>query len=222
MDIERINDNTFKVYISYIDIEERGFSRDEIWFNKDKSEQLFWEMMDEVHDDDHFEELDGPLWIQVHAMEKGLEVIVTRTEITKQDERIGSNSDVDDISSKIFKNGVSSSIGTHEFDDFSSYMDELEEIPMDYTFVFESFEDVIGLAKKLDEADIQTSLYFYEEKYYLHIIFDFEITEFESVLNILSVVSEFANNSKTTIHIIQEYGNQIIESRVLDELNKHF
>ena len=78
MDIERINDNTFKVYISYIDIEERGFSRDEIWFNKDKSEQLFWEMMDEVHDDDHFEELDGPLWIQVHAMEKGLEVIVTR------------------------------------------------------------------------------------------------------------------------------------------------
>lgn len=147
MDIERINDNTFKVYISYIDIEERGFSRDEIWFNKDKSEQLFWEMMDEVHDDDHFEELDGPLWIQVHAMEKGLEVIVTRTEITKQDERIGSNSDVDDISSKIFKNGVSSSIGTHEFDDFSSYMDELEEIPMDYTFVFESFEDVIGLAK---------------------------------------------------------------------------
>ncbi|MFJ7825189.1 adaptor protein MecA [Psychrobacillus sp. NPDC096623] len=222
MDIERINDNTFKVYISYIDIEERGFSRDEIWFNKDKSEQLFWEMMDEVHDDDHFEELDGPLWIQVHAMEKGLEVIVTRTEITKQDERLGNNSDVDDISSKIFKNGVSSSIGPHEFDDFSSYMEELEDIPTDYTFVFESFDDVIGLAKKLDEADLQTSLYFYEEKYYLHIVFDFDITEFESVLNTLSIVSEFANSSKTTIHMIEEYGKQIIADAVLDELNKHF
>lgn len=222
MDIERINDNTFKVYISYIDIEERGFSRDEIWFNKDKSEQLFWEMMDEVHDDDHFEELDGPLWIQVHAMEKGLEVIVTRTEITKHDDRLGSNSDVDDISSKIFKNGVSSSIGPHEFDDFSSYMDELEEMPTDYTFVFENFDDVIGLAKKLDESDLQTSLYHYEEKYYMHIVFDFDITEFESVLNTLSIVSEFASNSKTTIHIIQEYGKQIIESGVLDELNKHF
>ncbi|SDM45966.1 adapter protein MecA 1/2 [Psychrobacillus sp. OK028] len=222
MDIERINDNTFKVYISYIDIEERGFSRDEIWFNKDKSEQLFWEMMDEVHDDDHFEELDGPLWIQVHAMEKGLEVIVTRTEITKQDERLGNNSDVDDISSKIFKNGVSSSIGPHEFDDFSSYMEELEDIPTDYTFVFESFDDVIGLAKKLDEGDLQTSLYFYEEKYYLHIVFDFDITEFESVLNTLSIVSEFANSSKTTIHMIEEYGKQIIADAVLDELNKHF
>ena len=222
MDIERINDNTFKVYISYIDIEERGFSRDEIWFNKDKSEQLFWEMMDEVHDDDHFEELDGPLWIQVHAMEKGLEVIVTRTELTKQDERLGNNSDADDISGKIFKNGVSSSIGPHEFDDFSSYMDELDEIPMDYTFVFESFDDVIGLAKKLDEEELQTSLYFYEEKYYLHIVFDFDVTEFEFVLNTLSIVSEFASNSKTTIHLIQEYGKQIIADGVLDELNKHF
>ena len=222
MDIERINDNTFKVYISYIDIEERGFSRDEIWFNKDKSEQLFWEMMDEVHDDDHFEELDGPLWIQVHAMEKGLEVIVTRTELAKQDERLGNSSDVDDISNKIFKNGVSSSIGPHEFDDFSSYLDELEEIPTDYTFIFESFEDVIGLAKKLDEADLLTSLYYYEEKYYLHIVFDFDVTEFDSVLNTLSIVSEFANNSKTTIHIIQEYGKQIIASGVIDELNKHF
>lgn len=222
MDIERINDNTFKVYISYIDIEERGFSRDEIWFNKDKSEQLFWEMMDEVHDDDHFEELDGPLWIQVHAMEKGLEVIVTRTELTKQDERLGNNSDGDDLSNKIFKNGVSSSIGSHEFDDFSSYMEDLEEIPTDYTFVFENFDDVIGLAKKLDEADLQTSLYFYEEKYYLHIVFDFDITEFDTVLNVLSIVSEFGNSSKTTIHIIEEYGKQIIADGVLDELNKHF
>ena len=80
---------------------------------------------------------------------------------------------------KYLKMGSSSSIGPHEFDDFSSYMEDLEEIPTDYTFVFESFDDVIGLAKKLDEAELQTSLYFYEEKYYLHIVFDFDITEFE-------------------------------------------
>ena len=49
MDIERINDHTVKFYISYIDIEERGFDREEIWYNRDRSEELFWEMMDEVH-----------------------------------------------------------------------------------------------------------------------------------------------------------------------------
>lgn len=221
MDIERINDNTFKVYISYIDIEERGFSRDEIWFNKDKSEQLFWEMMDEVHDDDHFEELDGPLWIQVHAMEKGLEVIVTRTEMAK-DERSDDSLSAEDLSNKIFKNAVSNSMGPHEFDDFSNYMDDLDEIPSEYTFIFENFEDVIGLSKKLDDIDLDTSLYHYNEKYYLHVIFDMDMVELEVILNTLSVISEFGQSTKTTIHIIQEYGKEIIAANVMEELKKHF
>lgn len=222
MDIERINDNTFKVYISYIDIEERGFSRDEIWFNKDKSEQLFWEMMDEVHDDDHFDELDGPLWIQVHAMEKGLEVIVTRTEMAKQDERSDDNYEMEDISNKIFKNGVSSSIGPHEFNDFSNYMDDLDEIPSDYTFKFEKLDDLLVLAKKLDKVNFETSLYYYEEAYHLHVNFDLDEMEFETILNTLSVISEFANSTKTTIHMIQEYGKEIITNDVFQELNRHF
>ncbi|MBD7942955.1 MULTISPECIES: adaptor protein MecA [Psychrobacillus] len=220
MDIERINDNTFKVYISYIDIEERGFSRDEIWFNKDKSEQLFWEMMDEVHDDDHFEELDGPLWIQVHAMEKGLEVIVTRTEMAK-DEQSDDSLRSEDLSNKIFKNAVSN-MGPHEFDDFSNYMDDLDEIPSEYTFVFENFEDVIGLSKKLEDLDFDTSLYHYNEKYYLHVAFDMDLVELEAILNTLSVISEFGQSTKTTIHIIQEYGKEIIANNVMEELNRHF
>ena len=65
-------------------------------------------------------------------------------------------------------------------------------------------------------------MYHYEEKYYLHVIFDFEITEFEEVLNTLSVISEFANSTKTTIHMIQEYGKEIIVNDVLDEFNRHF
>ncbi|GAA3329607.1 hypothetical protein GCM10020331_078360 [Ectobacillus funiculus] len=36
LDIERINDHTVKFYISYIDIEERGFNREEIWYNREK------------------------------------------------------------------------------------------------------------------------------------------------------------------------------------------
>lgn len=49
MEIERINEYTLKLYISYGDIEERGFDREEIWYNRERSEELFWEMMDEIH-----------------------------------------------------------------------------------------------------------------------------------------------------------------------------
>jgi len=82
MEIERINEHTVKFYISYLDIEERGFDREEIWYNRERSEELFWEMMDEVHQEEEFI-VEGPLWIQVQALEKGLEVLVTRAQISK-------------------------------------------------------------------------------------------------------------------------------------------
>ena len=54
MEIERINENTVKFYVSYQDVEQRGFDREEIWYNRERSEQLFWEMMDEVNDQENF------------------------------------------------------------------------------------------------------------------------------------------------------------------------
>lgn len=63
MDIERINENTLKLFISYHDIEERGFTKDEVWYNREKSEELFWSMMDEINDEEYFE-VEGPLWIK--------------------------------------------------------------------------------------------------------------------------------------------------------------
>lgn len=41
MEIERINENTVKFYLSYGDIEDRGFSKEDVWYNRDKSEELF-------------------------------------------------------------------------------------------------------------------------------------------------------------------------------------
>ena len=107
MDIERINENTVKFYISYIDIEKRGFSRDEIWFNRDKSEELFWEMMDEINDESDFE-VEGPLWIQVHAMDKGLEVTVTRAQINRDGKKVDSPFEMDE-KGKYFSNMSESS-----------------------------------------------------------------------------------------------------------------
>ena len=81
MEIERINENTLKLSISYIDIEQRGFHRDEIWYNRERSEELFWEVMDEINEDFN---PNGPLWIQVQALEKGLEIIVTQATLTSR------------------------------------------------------------------------------------------------------------------------------------------
>src|SRR5699024_2263453 len=105
MEIERINENTIKFYISYLDIEDLGYKREDIWYNRERSEQLFWHMMDEVNQKEDFSP-DGPLWIQVQAMEKGLEIIVTKAKISKHDEayelddddlELNGEEDIDDI-----------------------------------------------------------------------------------------------------------------------------
>ena len=87
MEIERINDDTVKFYISYMDIEERGFDREEIWYSRERSEELFWEMMDEIHQEEEFT-IEGPLWIQVQALEKGLEILVTRAQFSKDGQKV--------------------------------------------------------------------------------------------------------------------------------------
>src|SRR5699024_6120204 len=80
---ERVNDSTIKLFITYQDIEKRGFNKEDLWTNRKKGEEFFWSLMDEV---DHAEKesfnFEGPLWIQVHAFDKGVEVVVT-----KRDER---------------------------------------------------------------------------------------------------------------------------------------
>lgn len=87
MEIERINEHTVKFYMSYGDIEDRGFDREEIWYNRERSEELFWEVMDEVHDEEEFA-VEGPLWIQVQALDKGLEIIVTKAQLSKDGQKL--------------------------------------------------------------------------------------------------------------------------------------
>ena len=51
-----------------------------------RSEELFWEMMDEIHHEEEFVP-EGPLWIQVQALDKGLEVLVTKAQLSNDGQR---------------------------------------------------------------------------------------------------------------------------------------
>ena len=45
MRIERVDDTTVKLFITYGDIEARGFSREDLWTNRKRGEEFFWSMM---------------------------------------------------------------------------------------------------------------------------------------------------------------------------------
>lgn len=218
MEIERINENTVKFFLSYIDIEERGFTREEVWYNREKSEELFWDMMDEINEEAEFE-VEGPLWIQVHAMNNGIEVTVTRAQ--NEDGQPAESPFDEDDPRKMFQHAN------------SGIFDNVEEITpsggqgvewKDNTFFFQDFEDVIRLSKKMETFDYEasTSLYFYDGTYYLNVAYDQDEMDEKSKADMFSLISEFAMTSNMTIHRLEEYGKVIMDTDVFDQIVEHF
>ncbi|WP_129729060.1 adaptor protein MecA [Ectobacillus funiculus] len=219
MDIERINDHTVKFYISYIDIEERGFNREEIWYNREKSEQLFWEMMDEVRDQDDFF-VDGPLWIQVQALEKGIEVIVTRAQISKDGQKLELPIGLDKVIDIPLDERIESLFEQQLEQEDYTYLSQ--DGTLGFLVKFQDFEDVISLSHCIALEDIQNELYVFDGRYYLYVEFDEELHDEEEMDSILSIIMEYGEESAMTIHRVQEYGKTVISESSLSVIRKNF
>ncbi len=217
MEIERINDNTVKFYISYLDVEERGFSRDEIWFNRDKSEELFWEMMDEVNEEADFV-MEGPLWIQVQAMDKGLEVTVTRAQLTKDGQKLDLPDDIEERR-KMFSGEEA---GSQEFDEFEPVYDEGDTKKLEFSFVLSEVEELLPIAKRLMYMPVDTALYHFDGKYYMHVKFDEILHSEKDIKDQLSVITEYLQQTPMTIHRLEEYGKPIFKEDALPNVLHYF
>ncbi|MFZ7944599.1 MULTISPECIES: adaptor protein MecA [Bacillaceae] len=222
MEIERINENTVKFYISYGDIEERGFDREEIWYNRERSEELFWEMMDEVHGEEDFV-VEGPLWIQVQALDKGLEVLVTKAQLSKDGQKFELPIPNEKIKDIPVDGNIEEILDQHFNPNHSDEEDILlEEETLEFLLAFHDFEDIISLSNRAGLDDLVTKLYHFEGKYYLYTEFPEDIYEEDEIDNILSILLEYGYETQLTIHRVHEYGKEIISKDVFDELRKYF
>ncbi|MGI8314426.1 adaptor protein MecA [Halobacillus mangrovi] len=230
MEIERINENTVKFYVSYQDVEQRGFDREEIWYNRERSEQLFWEMMDEVNDQENFQ-ADGPLWIQVQAMDKGLEVIVTKAQVSQDGQKLELPNDdgkaidvpVDEKLESLLDDKFNQSQTDDNDQDDEEESDDYSEEPLTFTLKFNEFEDVIQLSHylSLDES-LDLRLFHFEDKYYLYIQFTDENMSDDEQENILSQLMEFGIESSITVHRLEEYGKVIFSENALQSVKEYF
>lgn len=226
MEIERINENTIKFYISYMDIENLGYEKEDIWYNRERSEQLFWHMMDEVNHKEDFNP-DGPLWIQVQAMEKGLEIIVTKAKLSKQGNHYGlDSSDEDDLDfpgeDKI-ENILEDTFGKNISEENEA--EDLHEDKMWMIVEFADIEHTIQLSHymKSDYEIEEETLYHYNDKYYLYVEFAADVLEDNEIQeNLISKMLEFGNDSNISLHVLEEYGKLIIEDTTFATLSTHF
>ncbi|SDJ86953.1 adaptor protein MecA [Sediminibacillus albus] len=228
MEIERINENTVKFYISYIDIEDRGFDREEIWYNRERSEQLFWQVMDEVNYKEDDFNVEGPLWIQVQALDKGLEIVVTKAQLSKD----GQNLELPTENGKTIDMPVDEKIesmldekfgASHEADHEDNDNTLEEEGNLSFVVSFKDFEDVIQLSHYFPETEgLTDSLYHFEDQYLLYLEFEEGSMNDDEQENILSQLLEFGHESNITIHRLQEYGKTIFAENALVQIKQYF
>jgi len=218
MEIERINENTVKFFLTYVDIEERGFTREEVWYNRDKSEELFWDMMDEISEESEFE-VEGPLWIQVHAMNNGIEVTVTRAQ--NEDGQSQEHPFDQEETKKLFQQADGTMF--ENADDLSAGGNKGAEWT-DNTFYFKDFEDIIRLSKRVEQLgyEANTSLYFLKDMYYLFVEYDKELMDEDRKSDLFSFLTEFGSLSNMTIHRLEEYGDVVMESDVFTQVVNYF
>ena len=213
MDIERVNENTLKLFITYRDIEERGYTREELWFNRAKGEELFWEVMTEVNTDDYFE-LDGPIWIHINASEVGLEVVVTRAAFNPEADLSSMFQPMEDMPENHMNHADTDSKVEEEIVVEDSYQTTSR-------YVFKDIDDVIPVANRLKDKGLKTSLYQFENKYYL--VIDFEgIENKDEVRNVNAVVREYLRSSKVTSYRLEEYGTVIMQNNCFETVVEFF
>ncbi|MBD8003848.1 adaptor protein MecA [Bacillus norwichensis] len=218
MEIERINENTVKFYISYVDIEERGFDREEIWYSREKSEELFWEMMDEIHHEEEFVP-EGPLWIQVQALDKGLEVLVTKAQLSKDGQRFELPIPDEKLKDLPIDERIEEFLDHHlQLNHYVRSDDDL----LEFILMFNDFEDVLSLSKREGLEEVETKLFAYENKYYLYVKFHDEDSDEDQIEDVLSILLEYGYESAFTIHRLEEYGKKVIDEDVFNTLNKYF
>ncbi|KGX87720.1 adaptor protein MecA [Pontibacillus litoralis] len=230
MEIERINENTVKFYVTYMDIEDRGFDREEIWYNRERSEQLFWQMMDEVNGEEEFN-IEGPLWIQVQAMDKGLEIVVTKAQLSKDGQKLelptedGKTIDmpVDEKLESMLENDLNINNESDEREQKVDEDDGEQNQTLSFVIRFQDLEDVIQLSHYFRKPNgVEDQLYHFNDAYYVYIDFTSELLSDEEKENILSQLLEFGHESPVSVYRLQEYGKSIITQDALCNIANYF
>ncbi|MBC1483141.1 adaptor protein MecA [Listeria sp. FSL L7-1485] len=217
MEIERINEDTIKFYISYLDLEKRGFNQEDVWYDREKSEELFWDMMDELKYEEEFSP-EGPLWIQVQALKHGLEVFVTKATIGGKGEGgfdVTLNSPDELAEEKIEKLLE---------ENFNPVKKEMlgEDDTLEFILEFRDFEDVISLSRATGLENLVTKLYSYQEKYYLNVEFPENKYDESNIDNAVSILLEYGLESNLTGYMLAEYGKIIFDVPALQQVRQYF
>jgi adapter protein MecA 1/2 len=192
MRLERLTANKIKIFLTSDDLFDRGLSKEDIWKDSIKWNQLFHDMLDEASEEFDVA-IQGSVAVEVFSLQaQGMILIITVDEAIEDEEIL--------------------------YDGFIEMQVRVEGYE-DLLYEFNEFEDIIGLSKRLSTVNIfGGSLYTMNNRYYLLM----NNLETENNVKAACVLSEFGNASILSPYVLAEYGKRIIENKAVETILQYF
>lgn len=156
--IERLSQSEFTIFLTFEDLIERGFTKDDLWHDASNVRTLFSDMVHEASAELGIE-LEGFFLVQVYLMQaQGMHVVVTKK--------------------------VENTSWNEDFIEMKVTLDESKEI----IFAFEEFEHMIQLTPYLHDKHIYNAKVYYMNGRYYMLIMDPTIlaAQTENIIAIMS------------------------------------
>lgn len=227
MEIKRIDDVTVKFILSEDELESRGIQQDEIWCNREKGEKLFVDMLEEAYQQIRFE-VDGPLWVEAHMYDDGVEITVTKG----QNKTSMNISQADDFHYTALENDKGGDQSMMNHDMYSSQLsnrsivednltDQKKSVLHSSVYRFKDIENVIQLAHRLSLPFYNSKLFYFNHNYYLVVMYP-EQKLIRGKDWVESLILEYGERGHTTIHRLEEYGKVILSENAFAYVKEYF
>lgn len=192
MRLERLTTNKIKIFLTSDDLFERGLSKEDIWKDSIKWNQLFHDMLEEANEEFNVD-IQGSVAVEIFSLQaQGMIMIITVDEVSEDEEIL--------------------------YDGFIEMQVRVEGNE-DLLYEFESFEDIIGLSKRLSSINIcGGSLYSSNNRYYLFMDKLDEINNDKAA----TLFSEYGNASILSPHMLAEYGKHILDNNAVETILHFF
>lgn len=192
MRLERLTANKIKIFLTSDDLMERGLSKEDIWKESSKWNQLFHDMLEEASIEFDVD-IQGSVAVEIFSLQaQGMIMIITVNGLKEDEELL--------------------------YDGFIEMQVRFGGV--DYLlYEFADFEDIINAAKSLSTAGIfGGSLYADTNRYFLLI----EHVDAEKSVMAACILSEFGNASIQSTFVLEEYGKKIIINKAVETILHFF
>lgn len=192
MRLERLTTNKIKIFLTSDDLFERGLSKEDIWKDSIKWNQLFHDMLQEASDEFDFD-FRGAVAVEIFSIQaQGMVMIITV-------EDVGEGEDV-------------------FYDGFFEMQVKVEGSDS-LMYEFESIDEVIDLSRRFTAMKIDGgSLYSFNNRYYF-LMKNLDAPYLEKAASILS---EYGYVSIVSPSVLEEYGNKIIDNNAVETIFQFF